>query len=236
MPATNTSAKESGTTAAPLPGAEIHTRSLREEVAQVLERAILTGVYEPGQRLVERELSERFGVSSIPIREALQELENRGLVTRRHNYGCSVVHLTAEEVDSICRLRQALEPKVVEWAAERMTPRRARELEAQLDKLAVAAEAGDRSEFFREDLLFHRMIWETSGNKYASRALGTAIGSLFASGLGGPQGRSIDLRREFRKHQRMLKALRSGDGVKAAQMLLGIAEGFQRAVEAETAG
>lgn len=206
---------------------EIHAKSLRDEIADVLERAILTGVYEPGRRLVERELIERFGVSSIPVREALQELENRGLVTRRHNYGCSVVQLSAEDVAAIIELRRALEPKVIEWAAARITPQRARELEAQLGKLAAAAEAGDLSGFFHADLLLHKMIWETSGNRYAARALETALGSLFASGLGGPEARDIDLRREVRKHQRMLKALRSRDGARAAAALLDIAQGFE---------
>jgi DNA-binding GntR family transcriptional regulator len=212
---------------------EIHTRSLRDEIAYALERAILTGVYEPGQRLVERELIGRFGVSSIPIREALQELEGRGLVVRRHNHGCSVVRLTAEETAAIGQLRRVLEPRVVAWAARRMTPARARQLDAQIDKLARAAEAGDYSEFFHEDLLLHKMIWETSGNKYAARALETTVGSLFASGLAGPRARQIDLRREVRKHQRLVRALRSGDGVKAADALLEIAEGFQGAMEPE---
>ena len=49
-------------------------KSLREEIVEMVQRDIIAGHFCPGQRLVERELIQRFGVSSIPIREALQEL------------------------------------------------------------------------------------------------------------------------------------------------------------------
>lgn len=84
----------------------------------MLQREIIAGGYRPGQRLVERGLVRRFGVSSIPIREALVELEGRGLVARRHNCGCSVIQLTTDEAIRICELRRVLEPRVMEWAAE----------------------------------------------------------------------------------------------------------------------
>src|SRR5436190_21245666 len=57
----------------------ISSKSLGEEIVDELQREIIRGGFRPGQRLVERELIRRFGVSSIPVREALQELENRGL-------------------------------------------------------------------------------------------------------------------------------------------------------------
>src|SRR5882757_6649847 len=91
----------------------IQPKSLGEEIVEVLQREIIGGDFRPGQRLVERELIKRFGVSSIPVREALQELENRGLVVRRHNCGCSVIQLTPREAARICELRRVLEPKVV---------------------------------------------------------------------------------------------------------------------------
>src|SRR5580765_167519 len=113
----------------------IHPKSLGEEIVEVLQREIIAGGFRPGQRLVERELIKRFGVSSIPIREALQELENRGLVVKRHNCGCSVVQLTPTELGRICELRRVLEPKVMEWAAARITPAMVDRLGAQLLRL-----------------------------------------------------------------------------------------------------
>ena len=203
-------------------------RLLGENVAAALQRAIITGEYKPGQRLVERELSEQFGVSSIPVREALQELENRGLVTRRPNHGCSVINLTTDEVEKLCALRRVLEPKVTEWAAERITPDETEELEQQLAKIAQAADAEDLSAFFLEDLVFHRRIWAISRNPYAARALESALGSLFASGLiRSLESDGPDLRWEVKKHERLLEALRQHDGRQAARALLEIAQGFE---------
>ena len=126
------------------PPSALQPKSLREEIVELVQRDIIAGHFRPGQRLVERELIQRFGVSSIPIREALQELENRGLVVRRHNCGCSVIQLSRHEAARICELRRVLEPKVMEWAAERVTPEAAAALRSQLAEVEHAAAAGPR--------------------------------------------------------------------------------------------
>ena len=209
----------------------IQPRSLREEIVDRVQRDIICGHFRPGQRLVERELIERFGVSSIPVREALQELENRGLVVRRHNFGCAVIQLTPREAARICELRRVLEPKVVEWAAERIQPEAAAALHERLDRLQEAAAAGDWATFFQEDLAFHRMIWEAADNPHAARALETVMGSLFASGIvGGRDAITLDLRAEVEKHRRLLAAICDSDGQRAALCLLEIAAGFEKHV------
>jgi DNA-binding GntR family transcriptional regulator len=207
----------------------IQQKPLSDEIVEVLQRDIIGGVLRPGQRLVERELIRRFGVSSIPVREALLELEARGLVVKRHNIGCSVIQLSATEAARICQLRRVLEPKVMEWAAERITPQAIDTLGSQFRKLEQAAAAGDLAAFFHEDLAFHRMIWDAADNPYAVRALESVMGSLFASGLIGSRDRqSIDLLAEFAKHQRLFDAIRDHDSQRAALALLEIAAGFEK--------
>jgi GntR family transcriptional regulator, rspAB operon transcriptional repressor len=204
-------------------------RSLAGNIVEVLQREIISGRFRPGQRLVERELIRRFGVSSIPVREALLELEGRGLVTRRHNCGCSVIRLSSADASRICRLRRVLEPKTVEWAAERITRTGVGKLRAQLDRLATAAKAADLAGFFREDIVFHRMIWEAADNPYAVHALETMMGSLFASGLMGQrQDSPIDLAAEMAKHRRLFDAISEHDPQRAALALLEIAAGFEK--------
>ncbi len=208
---------------------QIQPKSLGEQIVEVLQGEIIAGGIRPGERLVERELIKRFGVSSIPIREALQELENRGLVVKRHNCGCSVIQLSATEVARICELRRVLEPKVMEWAAERITAPAIEHLAGQLRRLEQAAGANDLAAFFQEDIVFHRMTWEAAGNPFAVRALETTLGSLFASGMiGSHKGRSIDLRDEWEKHRRLFDAVRERDSQRAALALLEIAAGFEK--------
>lgn len=151
---------------------------LRQQLTDALRQDILSGVYYPGKRLIERELVHRFGVSSIPVREALQDLVAQGLVVKRPNIGCFVIDLTREDAYQISRLRRLLEPQVVRWAAESYAPVDEGSLCARVNEMRSAAEAGDVVAFFRADMLFHQTIWMIAGNRWASKALETALGSL----------------------------------------------------------
>jgi DNA-binding GntR family transcriptional regulator len=202
--------------------------SLPSAIARQLEQEIISGSYAPGQRLIERDLATRFEVSAIPVREALQALENRGLVRRRPHYGCSVIDLTLEEIERFGELRALLEPQVIRWAAERIDPGARRELELQLKKLYAAAKARNYADFFFEDLELHRLIWEQAKNPFAASALGTTIGSLFVCGL--RDARGINLKAEYAKHVGLVAAILAGQPAKAANILTEIAEAFQEHV------
>ncbi len=208
--------------------------STRDHIASVLQGEIITGRYSSGQRLVEREIAERFGVSSIPVREALQVLETQGLVVKQPNRGCSVVSLSAAEADQMCELRAVLEPKVAEWAACRMTDVGATRLSEQASRLESAAMAKDRPAFYAADIDFHRTVWELSGNLYAARMLESIVGALFVSGLRTAEG--IDLRIEYGKHERLLRALVEGRPSDASLLLSSIAGEFRGKVRANNKG
>ncbi|NWF82548.1 MAG: GntR family transcriptional regulator [Bryobacteraceae bacterium] len=205
--------------------------SLAGKIANTLQDEIIAGRYKPGQRLVEREIIERFGVSSIHVREAFLDLEGRGLLVRRHNVGCSVIELTPKEAARICELRRTLEPKVVEWACERISDGAIAGLEKQLVKLERAASRRQLPSFFQEDIAFHRMIWAAADNPFAARSLDIVMGSLFAAGLiGGEQKATINLVAEVEKHRRLVEAIRQRDARSAAMALLDIAVGFEKNV------
>lgn len=203
--------------------------SLAARIADTLQNEIIAGRYRPGQRLVERQIIERFGVSSIPVREAFLDLEGRGLLVRRHNVGCSVIELSPKEAARICELRRTLEPKVVEWACERISGDAITSLEKQLAKLERAAFRRDFPSFFQQDIAFHRMIWAAADNPFAARSLDIVMGSLFAAGLiGGEQKAALDLVAEVEKHRRLLAAIRQRDARIAAMALIDIATGFEK--------
>lgn len=205
--------------------------SLRHQIASALVRDILTGVYKPGQRLVERTLVKRFGVSAIPIREALQDLENQGLLIKRVNAGCSVIALSREEAIQICLFRKALEPQVISWAASRITAEFEASLRAKLAAMRAAADSDDLPAFFLADLEFHETLWAAADNRWAARALFTAVGSLFATGLMASQRSGIvDVRAEVMKHEKMLACLLAKDGASAAACLVDIAGSFEQRV------
>lgn len=198
--------------------------SIAETIANAIQGQIISGTFIPGERLVEREIGSRFKVSSIPVREALQILETRGLVIKRINRGCSVVDPTVDEMAQMCELRDWLEPKVMEWAALRSTDAGLATLAVHLRRLREASELGSFTRFYAEDLDFHRCLWDLACNPSAARALMTVVGCLFACGL---RNAKVDLRQEYLKHERLYKAVAEGRPSDAALFLTDISSGFR---------
>jgi len=212
----------------------INAKSLRDEIVEALQRGVILGLYQPGAPLVERELAAQFGVSSIPVREALQELESRGLVTKRPNRSCCVIELSPAELDQMFELRALLEPQVIRWAAERMSAEDAASLAPLVENLRSAAGERDFAQFFQRDLILHRRIWELSGNRFAAQALERAVLPLFAFGLmRDHRAEELNLNREVEKHEQMVRALRAGQPERAAESLSKIASGFETHVRAD---
>jgi DNA-binding GntR family transcriptional regulator len=86
----------------------------RERVYEELSRAILNHEFAPGQRLIERELIEQYGVSRATIREALRGLAAAGLATMRPQQGARVATATPDDARDLYALRSAVESLVVE--------------------------------------------------------------------------------------------------------------------------
>ena len=87
------------------------SKTIAEKVLRVLEEEILSGKYKPGDRLVEREIAERLGVSRIPVREALQTLVRRGFVKTKGNNrkGREVVGISEKEIRENYFIRAMIE-------------------------------------------------------------------------------------------------------------------------------
>jgi DNA-binding GntR family transcriptional regulator len=90
-------------------------------VADALREAILRGMFKSGQPLPQDEIAAQFGLSRIPVREALRQLEGEGLVTFYPHRGAVVAHLSAGEVREICEIRVALETLAIRLAIPNQT-------------------------------------------------------------------------------------------------------------------
>jgi DNA-binding GntR family transcriptional regulator len=112
-----------------------------DEIATVLEEAILSGELSPGRVLRQEELSEEFGVSRTPIREALQQLAALGLVSFSGKRGVRVRPLQPEELIGSFTVRAALEGYAAQLARTNLTEDELRQLQAAHEKFAAATEA-----------------------------------------------------------------------------------------------
>ncbi len=105
---------------------------LREQVTRALRQAILTSEFAAGQRLVERELTDKLGVSRTTIREAIRELTAEGLVTAVPQKGAIVRVITRDDAADLYQARSAIESLVVRRFTERASDQQVRELQSAL--------------------------------------------------------------------------------------------------------
>jgi DNA-binding GntR family transcriptional regulator len=133
--------------------------STPDVIAETLREEILRGEVAPGQALRQEELAERFGVSRLPVRDALLRLEAQGLVHVYPNRGAFVISLSADEVTEIFEMRILLEGDIIERAVPRMTAEHWRRIDAAH---AEATRTAGGPEWVEGDWRFHRTLYEAA--------------------------------------------------------------------------
>jgi len=119
----------------------VEVKSLQETAYDQIREVISSGEFGPGERLVEVQFAERFGMKRGSIREALCRLEHDGLVVRHTGIGVFMKDFGEESLLELCEIRAALESLAARSAASRCDEIGAIRLERQLDKLRQIAEA-----------------------------------------------------------------------------------------------
>jgi DNA-binding GntR family transcriptional regulator len=152
-----------------------------EEIAQMLEEAIVSGELFPGTVLRQEQLSEELSVSRTPIREALRELAALGLVTLEANRGARVRSVSREELLETFPIRAELEGLAAELAVSRISAaqlKRLREEERRFEQAthALRSRSGNEletkwltSEWVRANHHFHDVILEAAGSPLLER-------------------------------------------------------------------
>lgn len=148
----------------------MHARidSTASALAASLRELIASGELADGARLVERDLADRFAVSRIPMREAIQQLEREGLVAIYRNRGAVVRMLTAEDVEEIYGLRVLLEGDAIYRAVKSLDAETLARAEL-VHRLLGDADAPDKQgELNRE---FHELLYAPCGNERQLKAI-----------------------------------------------------------------
>lgn len=128
-----------------------------------LHRDIVSMRLKPNSKLSEKELSEHFGVSRTPLREAIQRLAEDGLVAVFPQAGTFVAPIPVRLLMESILIRRALEVVIAQTATEMAVAQDIRDIDANLAELEGAVNAGDLGEFHRIDSEFHRLIGRISG-------------------------------------------------------------------------
>jgi DNA-binding GntR family transcriptional regulator len=141
--------------------------SRRHRVVAALRGEIVAGRLKPGDKLVESELSERMGVSRGPVREALRQLEQEGLVLLSPYRSTEVLGISQEEVEQVLvPIRLILERFAFSHALRRMNEEDFDRLEGLIREMSVAAERGDLDGIVETDVGFHEFVISKSGQTH----------------------------------------------------------------------
>jgi DNA-binding GntR family transcriptional regulator len=192
------------------PFTKLCSRTLRDQISEKIREAILAGSLAPGERLVERRLSDEFGASLTAVREALICLEADGFVVKKPNSSTYVTQYSFKEVEKAFEFRRMLEGYAIEEAIRLATPEQIKTVESSYMDMVDAAGRGDHNLFLQKDYDWHEVIWRLADNEYLLGALKRLILPLFAfSAIRIHSGRPLDLLADAYRHHSMLEALRT---------------------------
>lgn len=186
-----------------------------DRILDEIRSLIVRGTIRPGERINVRGLSDRLGVSHIPIREALRHLEGEGLVKLQAQRGAIAARVSSQELDDVYDLRRLLEPAIAVRAGERADEQQRQAVLEAHNRLEVAEDAAD-STFFQAHWDFHwallspgstaevqrvlQQLWRTS-ERYIRLTRGTATNEA------------------HEQHDLMVRAMLLGDGQELGQLV-----------------
>ena len=184
--------------------------SLRERVAESLRAALVSGRMVPGTTYSIPALAEQFGVSATPVREAMLDLVNEGIMSAVPNKGFRVVELSDAELDQITELRRLLEVPTVGELAGAIDRAAIRRLRSLADAVGDAARRGDVVGYVEADRELHLALLAEAGNPRLVEMVGRLRDQSRLYGLEqlAADGVLVDSAAE---HMRLIDALESGD-------------------------
>ncbi|RWO67876.1 MAG: GntR family transcriptional regulator [Mesorhizobium sp.] len=142
---------------------KLEHQTLNDRAYGALKQELISGGFSPGQTLVIRKLAETFGISTTPIREALQRLVAERLLEMQNNRSVIVPLLSAPAFEELTRIRIAVEGLAGEMAATRMSESGLADIQATLAGMQRAIEASDARAYLSLNEAFHFAIYQHAG-------------------------------------------------------------------------
>jgi DNA-binding GntR family transcriptional regulator len=189
--------------------------ALTESMTDALRRDILAGVFAPGERLIELQLTERYGVGRAAVRSALVELSTEGLVEREANRGAMVRRMSLADVIQITEARMALESLLAAHAAVHATAEERAELVDIELRMRDATARNAAADYSALNALFHRRVREISRHSVGAELVANlrnraAHHQYRLAQLPGRSAASVE------QHARIIQAITAGDPDAAA--------------------
>lgn len=191
-----------------------------DHIVDDLEEMIVTGSFADGERLDEIRLSEHFGVSRTPIREALQKLATSGLVEQRPRRGVFVVEPGPLELVQMFEAMAELEASCGQLAAKRISQEELQALKDTNNQCKSAVAEDDADQYYIHNEKFHHLIYEAAKSSYL-RDLAIKLQKRLKPYRRMQLHLRGRLEQSMAEHEAILFALSEGDSLRAANELRG---------------
>ncbi|MCP5281341.1 MAG: GntR family transcriptional regulator [Rhodoferax sp.] len=188
------------------------------DIQQNIRDDILGGALAFGTRVTTAELAQRYGVSQMPIREALRELRGEGLVTMEPNRGARVRSIDPDFIGNIFDIRNALEVLLVRRAAQLRTPAQVERMLALEQALEAHVQAQDYAAALQDNRQLHQLISEIAANPDAQQLLDRhwqLLAGLWREHQYSPERYDGVIN----DHRHLIQAIRDGDSESAAVLM-----------------
>lgn len=185
--------------------------TLRKQIVDNIHDAVWRGILKPGDRLVETELAQQFGVSRAPVREAIAELVAEGLLVKKDRQGTFVRSLSPRYIVELYTYRACLEEMAARVVARSGNAEGFARLEECVARIREAIDAHDEVGVLQADFGFHRIMVELAGHEMLLRAWSN-LGMLAIALLAGPIPYPPNL---VELHMGIVNALRTLEPVRA---------------------
>jgi DNA-binding GntR family transcriptional regulator len=187
---------------------------IRDEVLA----SILRGDFHPGDRITEPMIATRLGVSRVPVREALRELEAMGLLESRKHAGMLVRQLSARETAELYELRSVLDAYAGRIAGAKADPALVAALEMRLAAMEAAAQRKDLMAYYEANVHFHWDIMQACGNSEIIAVYQGAVQKLHLARLKN-LSTDVGILNSLTEHHAMVDAIRAGQAELCAQLM-----------------
>ena len=191
-------------------------RTMREQIADRIRSDVLSGQLKEGHNLREVKLAEQYGVSRAPVRDALLQLTQEGLLEAKPNCGVRVSAAGNEKLQPlVVQLRRKIESFALESAFDHFTEADFDELDATVEGLHKACEKEDMADVVHYDMAMHRYIVGAAGSTEL-----VAMWLPIVSRMMLHYSRHKDIMESYREHAEIVRAIRARDRAAAFETLL----------------
>jgi DNA-binding GntR family transcriptional regulator len=194
------------------------SRLLRQVAYERLQEAMTHANLQPGEPLSETRISKALGISRTPVREALQQLAQEGLVQIIPGRAITTAAPTIQEVLEVVHVRELLEPELVRLAAETLSPEAQEILQQIIQEMELAAANTDRFAWSKADTLFHETLSYYCPNRLLGQLVLQARNRVHSTAVD-DQTTDTRITACTGEHKQVIEAILAHDAAKAEQLM-----------------